>query len=68
MSHPEKYPAEYARILGADLTHPLDIMFNKGRWLLLDGLHRLAKAKLNGLKTVNVRKIPASAIPRIKPD
>ena len=66
ISEPEMYPERVKRIMAADLSHPLDIMDWKGRWLLLDGLHRLAKAKVTGLKKVNVRKIPKEAIPLIK--
>lgn len=66
ISEPEKYPERVKRIMAADLSHPLDIMNWKGRWLLLDGLHRLAKAKMTGLKKVNVRKIPKEAILLIK--
>ncbi len=62
---PSKYDSEYKRIMDSDLQYPLDIMFWKGRYLLLDGLHRLAKAKILGLKTVKVRKIPQEAIPQI---
>jgi tRNA nucleotidyltransferase (CCA-adding enzyme) len=62
----EKYRVEYERILKSDLKYPLDIMFWKGRWLLLDGLHRLAKAKLLGYDKVNVREIPQKDIPAIR--
>lgn len=65
LAHPEQYPEEYARTMHADLRFPIDIMWNKGRWLILDGLHRLMKAKVLGMKTVSVRKIPRSAIPKI---
>lgn len=36
--------SEQKRITEADLSYPIDIMENKGRWFVLDGLHRLAKA------------------------
>ncbi len=65
INDPSKYKDEYNRIMNSDLQYPLDIMFWKGRWLLLDGLHRLAKASVLGQKTVNVRKIPQEAIPQI---
>ena|SRR3989344_1698235 len=65
LAHPEKYKEEYKRTMKADLSHPLDIMWWKNRWLLLDGLHRLVKAKQLGYKTLKVRKIPKSAIPQI---
>lgn len=51
----------------SDLTYPIDIMWNKGRWTLLDGLHRLVKAYLRGNKTVLVRKINSKYISQIKP-
>ncbi|MFC1625244.1 hypothetical protein ACFL15_02635 [Patescibacteria group bacterium] len=63
---PDKYPERNKRIMESNLKYPLDIMFWKGRWLLLDGLHRLVKAKMMGQKTVKVRKIPLEAIPLIK--
>lgn len=66
--HPEEEPTHVSRIQKADLTHPLDIMENKGRWLLLDGLHRLVKLYLQGAETVRVRKIPRSRIPEIIKD
>jgi hypothetical protein len=65
IDEPAKYPERYKRIIKTDLSYPLDIMFWKGRWLLLDGLHRLAKAKLEGKKKVMVRKVPKEAIPKI---
>lgn len=65
LGNPEKYIEEYDRTMQADLIHPLDIMFWKNRWLLLDGLHRLVKANQLGKKTVSVRKIPKESIPLI---
>ncbi|MFH1649346.1 MAG: hypothetical protein ABIA93_02265 [Candidatus Woesearchaeota archaeon] len=55
----EKHKKEYARTMAVDLSYPIDIMMNKGRWLILDGLHRLMKAKITGHRTVLVRKIPS---------
>jgi hypothetical protein len=63
---PEKYKEEVERVDKADLTYPLDIMFWKSRWVLLDGLHRLVKAKKLGLQKVKVRKIPQDMINKIK--
>lgn len=65
IEHPEMYKEEYERTMKADLTYPIDIMENKGRWLILDGLHRLLKAYMQGNKTVMVRKIPREKIPEI---
>ncbi len=59
---------EYERTMQADTTHPIDIMFWRGRWVILDGLHRLVKQSIEGKEEVRVRKIPESAIPRIARD
>ena len=65
LADPEKYKEEFERTLRADLSHPIDIMFWKNRWLILDGLHRLVKQKQQGLKEVRVRKISQDSIPKI---
>ena len=66
LDNPEKYKSEYERTLKADLKHPIDVMHYKGRWLIVDGLHRLMKAYLLGMKEVQVRKIPEERIDEIK--
>jgi len=68
IDNPEKYKDEYKRTMNADLIHPIDIMENKGQWLILDGLHRLMKAYIQGHKTVKVRKISRDLIPKILKD
>ncbi len=65
LHNPKKYAVEWNRTMRADLKHPVDIMRNKGRWLVLDGLHRLMKLYAQGETTVRVRKIPRSMVPRI---
>ena len=66
MNNPEKYAEQYKRIMGADLNYPIDIMKNrKGLWECLDGLHRVAKAKVLGMNEVEVRKISQDQIPLI---
>jgi len=65
ISDPQKYKTEYNRTMSADINYPIDIMENKNHWLILDGLHRLVKAKILGHKKVNVRKIPRTEIPKI---
>lgn len=62
----KKYKEEYDRTMKSDLSHPLDIMFWKGKWLLLDGLHRLLKAYILKQTLIKVRKVPISLIPKIR--
>ena len=66
IKNPKKYPDRLKRVMGSNLNYPLDIMFWKDKWLLLDGLHRLTKAKITGQQEVKVRKIPTSDIDKIK--
>ncbi len=63
---PDVYKQEYDRTMEADLSYPIDIMINKGKWLILDGLHRLLKLKILGKNKVNVRKIPRDNIKDIR--
>lgn len=63
IDNPDKYPAHRDKIKAADTSYPIDIMKNKnGKWLTLDGLHRLVKLVLKKEKTVRVRKIPPELI------
>lgn len=64
IKQPKKH-SHYKRAMRVDLKHPIDIMRNKGRWVILDGLHRLLKAYVQGQKKVKVRIVPRSKIPRI---
>lgn len=66
IDHPELHAEEYERTMKADTSHPIDIMFHNGRWVILDGLHRLVKQSLEGKRTVRVRKVPRSAVPLIE--
>lgn len=62
----QKYQEEYKKTMKANLDYPIDIMENKNKYLILDGLHRLVKAKILGYKKVNVRIIPRTEIENIK--
>lgn len=62
---PEKFREEYERTMQADTFYPIDVMYWKERWLILDRLHRLMKLYIQGQETVNIRKIPKSTIPQI---
>lgn len=59
------HPEEYRRTMDTDTSYPIDVMFWKERWLILDGLHRLMKQAIQGEESVKVRKIPESEVPLI---
>lgn len=66
LENSDKHKEEFERIMKSDISYPLDIMFWKNRWLLLDGLHRLVKIYKLGNRKVKVRKIPEEMIDLIK--
>ena len=66
INFPESHQEGYDRTMKSDLSYPIDIMENKGRWLILDGLHRLVKAKILGKTKVLVRKVSRDKIPEIE--
>ena len=66
--HPDEHKPEYDRTIAADTSYPIDLMENKGRWLILDGLHRLMKISTQGARTVRVRIIPRDRVPEILSD
>lgn len=41
----------------ADLLHPIEIYNHKGKWIILDGVHRFTKAVRLGHTTIKVRRI-----------
>ncbi|MDH4358486.1 MAG: hypothetical protein OEV37_00855 [Candidatus Berkelbacteria bacterium] len=65
LKNPEKEPSHFKKIIESDMQYPIDIMRNKGKWTLLDGYHRLARAHQLRHKTVKVRKISRDYIPQI---
>ncbi len=62
MAEPQRFAEEHQRVVQADLVYPIDIFHHKGRWMILDGIHRLAKAVSLGKTSMRVRKAPRSAI------
>lgn len=65
---PARNREEYQSIMDADLSFPVEIMWWNGRWMLLDGVHRLAKAIHEGHDTLRIHKVPHERIPDIQVD
>jgi hypothetical protein len=65
LKNPNKFKDEYQRMMKADISYPIDMMFWKNRWLIMDGLHRLMQQFVAKESVVRVRKVPSSAIPLI---
>jgi hypothetical protein len=65
INDPEKQPGHYDKIQKADMKYPIKIYFFGGSWKILDGVHRLCKAVIEGRKTISVCKVPPEMIPKI---
>lgn len=66
LEEPNLYLRESNRIVRSNLEYPLDIFQNKGKIMILDGVHRLAKAWQAGQKKIKSRWIPEAEIIRMK--
>lgn len=62
----DRYPRHRELITQAEMRLPLHVTFHKGRWIILDGMHRFAKAVLRGDRKVKVYKVPPELIPFVK--
>jgi len=63
---PVRYGEQYARAMGADLRYPLDVVRRMdARVTILDGVHRLLRAELEGWTTLGVRVLAWDALDRI---
>lgn len=59
---------EQIKVEKANLLYPIDILENKGKCLILDGIHRLVKAYKQGQEKVKVRIIPRERLSEIITD
>lgn len=63
INNPSKYYEHYNRIINSDISYPIDVIENKGRLVILDGLHRLVNLYIKGYKKIDVRIVPQNMIP-----
>lgn len=58
LRQPFRYAAEYQRVKMASLVFPIEIVWLRGRWVILDGMHRMMKAHEAQHDEIMVRKVP----------
>ena len=70
LANPSGFPYHWERIINADLGYALEMFQNGGRWVILDGYHRLARHFIEKNILVPVRYHPDQFKERIvaKPD
>jgi hypothetical protein len=65
LRRPHLHARHWKKILSADLTFPLEMFRQDGRWVVLDGYHRLARHDLEEREMVLVRLHPDDCWPAI---
>jgi hypothetical protein len=65
LADPSAFPDHYARVMAADLRYPVHLAHHRGRWTILDGYHRLAKAIAIEHLTIASRKLSAEDLDRV---
>jgi len=62
IQNPRLYPYHDMRLEEADLAFPLDQMETGGRLVILDSVHRLAKAVKRQIPQIQIRVIPRECV------
>jgi len=64
MSNPELDMSHFNRILKADMAFAIDLGLNPrvNKLVPFDGLHRMCKAKMFGIKTLKCRSVPIEKV------
>lgn len=65
LDDPGTHAVEFDRINAASMRYPLEVFAHKGRTMILDGVHRLAKSYKSGNESVRVRRVPQDAVIRL---
>lgn len=66
LRNPALHRGHHERLLRVDTSYPLDTMWTTDRYVILDGVHRLARLSYDGAEVARIRRIPRAAIPRIR--
>jgi hypothetical protein len=68
LSDPERYRAHWEKAERADTAFPIHVIRHRGRWVILDGYHRLLKTLARGGSTVRVMKVSAADLAPERPE
>jgi hypothetical protein len=65
LARPSDHPEHERRVAEVNLTYALHVIRRRGHWLIMDGIHRLARAEQLGWETIAVRILEPADIRRI---
>ncbi len=66
IAHPHEHRDHWERIQAADTTFPIELFQHNGRWVIMDGYHRLAKLFVEDTNEILVRMHPDELLPLVK--
>ncbi|MCL5733733.1 MAG: ParB N-terminal domain-containing protein, partial [Patescibacteria group bacterium] len=52
------------RVMNVDMKYPILVLKKNGKWLIVDGVHRLVRAYINGQKTIPAKIVTEGLIER----
>ena len=67
LAAPGSHTRHWKKIQEADVRYPLELFQNSGRWVILDGYHRLCRHQLSGSEKVPVRFHPDACRDLLRP-
>jgi hypothetical protein len=65
IERPGAHPIHDARVAGADVDEPLHVLRRHARWMVIEGMHRLVKADIEGEDRVPVVPLGRTQLARI---
>jgi hypothetical protein len=64
-THPSRYPEQWGRTMRADLGRPIHLRDTERGPVILDGVHRLLKAAVEGRLWLRAVTVPKQSLPEI---
>jgi hypothetical protein len=63
--HPVGHAAHWERTLATNLASPVHVVERDGREVIIDGIHRLLNASVQGVETLPARRVPPGMLTQI---
>jgi hypothetical protein len=63
--HPHDHEEEWNRVQRVDLSQPIHIAERDTGWVVIDGIHRLLMADIEGRQALPARRVPSGMLPLI---
>jgi hypothetical protein len=64
-THPTDHQVQWNRTQQADLREPIHVVERAKGPVIIDGIHRLLRAEIEGRTTLPARRVPSAMLPKI---